>query len=114
MIGLTLVFLNFLVCNLLVERQILSIPHLFSFLGYYYFVAMRGVSIGLQGIQDLLSRMLCTCWQMHMGYDHSYFHHVLLIHHVHDHIQYHILYLRIFLRSCVYLCHGLQYLILKY
>ena len=58
-----LVLLHCLVCNLMVERQILSVPCEFSFLGYYSFVESRRFSIGLQGIHDLLPRIIRTCWK---------------------------------------------------
>ena len=112
-IGQPLVFLNCLVCNLLVERQIISIPHKFSFIEYYYFIARRGFSIGLQGIHKLPPLMFHTCWWIHMGYYHSSFHHVLLGHHVHYQGHEHTLYLHILWYACVHLCQGLRYWILK-
>ena len=72
-IGKPLVFLHCLVCNLLGGCQSLSIPHKFSFLEYYYFVVMRGFSIGMQVVHGTMPWMFRTCWWFHMGYDHESF-----------------------------------------
>ena len=109
-----MVFLYGLVCNLLVERQILSIPHKFSFLEYDYFVAMREVSIIMQVINKVLAQMFRTYFQIHMGYGHISFHHVLFGHHIHAHIPKHILYLRTLCCARVHPCHGLLYRVVKY
>ena len=81
--------LNCLVCNLLGKRQSLSIPHEFSFVEYYYFFVRIGVSIGMKGMHNPLTQMFCTCCIIHMSFDHSSFHHILLGKYSHDPVHDH-------------------------
>ena len=67
-IGQPLVFLHCLVFKLLGERQSLSIPHKISCLEYYFFAARVGVSIGLQGIYELLPWLFRSLWKINMGF----------------------------------------------